>query len=205
MLVTREVVSRADVRPFRDDGRLLIASKAFPNEDVRPSRDDGRLLVARKVFPNEDERMSAARAHAARRTASPFGYKEPMKEAIRAQNAPAAIGPYSQAVRAGGLLFLSGQIPLDPVTGAIVGDDIAAQTERVLQNVAAVLEGAGASFDDVVKTTIFVVDMADYPKVNEVYGRFFREPYPARSTVQVAALPRAARVEVEVVAVSRAG
>ena len=127
-----------------------------------------------------------------------------MKEAIRAKDAPAAIGPYSQAVRAGGLLFLSGQIPLDPESGALVGDDIAAQTERVLKNVAAVLAGAGCTFDDVVKTTISIIEHGrrPYPKVNEVYGRFFREPYPARSTVQVAALPRAARVEVEVVALA---
>jgi 2-iminobutanoate/2-iminopropanoate deaminase len=194
-----------DARPSRTGRRSLIASKAPSREDPRPPREDGRLLDVKKASPLEDARMSAAKANRERRSAATFGYKGPMKEAIRAAHAPAAIGPYSQAVRAGGLLFLSGQIPLDPVSGAIVGDDIAAQTQRVLENVAAVLAGAGSSFDDVVKTTIFVVDMADYPKVNEVYGRFFREPYPARSTVQVAALPRAARVEVEVVAISRAG
>jgi len=126
-----------------------------------------------------------------------------MKNAVTSRDAPAAIGPYSQAVRAGDLLFLSGQIPLDPTTGAMVGGDIAAQTERVMTNLGAVLAAAGCGFGDVVRSTIYVVDLADYSKINEVYGRFFAEPYPARSTVQVSALPRGARVEVEAIAVLR--
>ncbi len=128
-----------------------------------------------------------------------------MKDAVTAKDAPAAIGPYSQAVRGGGLVFLSGQIPLDPATGALVSGDIATQTERVFTNLGAVLAAAGCGFEAIVKTTIFLVDMADYPKVNEVYGRFFREPYPARSTVQVTALPRGARIEVEAIALAGEG
>jgi 2-iminobutanoate/2-iminopropanoate deaminase len=125
-----------------------------------------------------------------------------MKSAIASEAAPAAIGPYSQAVRAGGLIFLSGQIPIDPATGQIVAGDIAAQTEQVMKNLGAVLTAAERDFADVVRTTIYVVDLAHYATVNEVYGRFFSQPYPARSTVQVAALPRGALVEVDVVALA---
>jgi 2-iminobutanoate/2-iminopropanoate deaminase len=124
-----------------------------------------------------------------------------MKTAVTSADAPAAIGPYSQGVRAGEFLFLSGQIPLDPATGAMVAGDIAAQIERVMANLGAVLAAAGCGFDDVVRSTIYVVDMADYAKVNEIYGRFFAAPYPARSTVQVSALPRGARVELDAIAV----
>jgi 2-iminobutanoate/2-iminopropanoate deaminase len=126
-----------------------------------------------------------------------------MKSAIAAQDAPAAIGPYSQGVRAGGLVFLSGQIPLDPVTGELVGGDVAAQTEQTMKNLGAVLAAGGCSFDDVVRTTIYLVDLSHYALVNQIYGRFFHPPYPARSTVQVAALPRGAQVEIDVVALSR--
>jgi 2-iminobutanoate/2-iminopropanoate deaminase len=124
-----------------------------------------------------------------------------MKTAVTSTDAPAAIGPYSQGVRAGDFLFLSGQIPLDPATGAMVAGDIAAQIERVMANLGAVLAAAGCAFDDVVRSTIYVVDMADYAKINEIYGRFFAAPYPARSTVQVSALPRGARVELDAIAV----
>lgn len=122
------------------------------------------------------------------------------RERIETKNAPAPIGPYSQAVRAGKELFCSGQIPLDPATGDLVGGDIAAQTEQALKNLGAVLEEAEFSFDDVVKTTIFLVDMADFTAVNEVYARYFGSSKPARSTVAVAALPRGARVEIEAIA-----
>jgi 2-iminobutanoate/2-iminopropanoate deaminase len=125
-----------------------------------------------------------------------------MKEAITAPGAPAAIGPYSHAVRGGGLLFLSGQIPLDPATGEIVAGGTAAQTEQAMKNIGAVLAEAGCTFDHVLRTTIYVVDLAEYAAVNEVYGRFFVTPYPARSTVQVTALPRGARVEIDVVAIA---
>ena len=121
-------------------------------------------------------------------------------EVIASEKAPAAIGPYSQAVRAGNLLFCSGQIPLDPATGEVVGGDVTAQAERVMANIAAVLEAAGAGFNQVVKSTIFLVDMADFGAVNEVYGRSFPGHKPARSTVAVAALPRGVRLEIEVVA-----
>jgi 2-iminobutanoate/2-iminopropanoate deaminase len=124
-----------------------------------------------------------------------------MKEAVFSDGAPAAIGPYSQAVRAGGLLFLSGQVALDPQSGQLVAGDISTQTEQVMKNLRAVLAAAGASFDDVARTTIYVVDLGHYGKVNDVYARFFRPPYPSRSTVQVAALPRGALVEIDVVAV----
>jgi 2-iminobutanoate/2-iminopropanoate deaminase len=123
-----------------------------------------------------------------------------VKKVVSSSQAPAAIGPYSQAVRAGPWVFLSGQIPLDPVTGQLVTGAIEAQTERVLQNLSAVLAAAGCGFADVVRTTIYLVDLGHFAEVNQVYGRFFAEPYPARSTVQVAALPRGAQVEIDAVA-----
>ena len=123
------------------------------------------------------------------------------KEAVSSPQAPAAIGPYAQAVRSGDLLFLSGQIPLDPATGQLVGGGIEAQTERVLKNLEAVLAAAGASLKDVVKTTVYLTDLGEFQAFNAAYARFFGEPpAPARATVQVAALPRGARVEIEAVA-----
>ena len=123
-----------------------------------------------------------------------------MKQAVSSPDAPKAIGPYSQAVRAGQLLFVSGQVPLDPATGQIVSGDIAAQTRRVFENLSAVLKAGGRSFADVVRTTVFLTDMNDFAAVNEVYGTYFSEPYPARATVQVARLPKDARVEIDVIA-----
>ena len=123
-----------------------------------------------------------------------------MRQAVASAGAPAAIGPYSQAIVAGPFLFCSGQIPLDPSTGAVVDGGITEQTRRVLDNVGAVLAAAGVSFDAVVKTTVFLADMAEFPAMNEVYARYFSAPAPARSTVQVARLPRDVRVEIEVVA-----
>ncbi len=125
------------------------------------------------------------------------------KVIIATEKAPKAIGPYSQAIRAGGLLFCSGQIPLDPVTGEMRGADIREQTEQVMKNIAAVLAATGLTFGDVVKSTIFLTDLADFAAVNEVYGgRFSAEP-PARSTVEVKGLPRGAKVEIEVIACAR--
>ncbi len=126
-----------------------------------------------------------------------------MKKPISTQSAPKAIGPYSQAVEARGqrTLYLSGQIPLDPATGELVGGSIEEQATRVLENLRAVLASAGAGFEHVVKTTVFLTDLADFPKMNDVYARAFTQGPPARSTVQVAALPRGARVEIEAVAV----
>lgn len=126
-----------------------------------------------------------------------------MKRPVESEGAPKAIGPYSQAVQApvSRTLWLSGQIALDPATGELVPGDVAVQTERVMDNLAAVLAAAGGSFEDVVKCTIYLVDLADFAKVNEVYGRRFRSDPPARATVQVAALPRGARVEIDAVAV----
>jgi 2-iminobutanoate/2-iminopropanoate deaminase len=122
------------------------------------------------------------------------------KDAIVTAQAPSAIGPYSQGIRAGGLIFVSGQIPIDPATGEIVSSSIAAQTERVLQNLRAVLEASGATLDDVVKTTVYLTNLGDFAAVNEIYGRSFRSPFPARATVQVAALPRGALVEIDAIA-----
>jgi 2-iminobutanoate/2-iminopropanoate deaminase len=116
-------------------------------------------------------------------------------------DAPKAIGPYSQAVKAGNLLFLSGQIPLDPASGNLVEGDITAQTERVLQNITAVLKAAGASFANVVRTTVFLADMNELAAMNAVYAKYVVDPPPARSTVQVARLPRDVRVEIDVIAV----
>jgi 2-iminobutanoate/2-iminopropanoate deaminase len=123
-----------------------------------------------------------------------------MKQAVSSADAPKAIGPYSQAVRAGQLLFVSGQVPLDPATGQIVSGDIAAQTRRVFDNLGAVLKAGGRSFADVVRTTVFLADMNDFAAVNDVYGTYFSEPYPARATVQVARLPKDARVEIDLIA-----
>jgi 2-iminobutanoate/2-iminopropanoate deaminase len=124
-----------------------------------------------------------------------------MREAIATAGAPKAIGPYSQAVRVGSLLFCSGQIPLDPATGQLVTGDIAAQTRQVFANLGAVLAEAGASFDHVARTTVYLADMNDFAAMNEVYGTFFKAPAPARSTVQAARLPRDARVEIDIIAV----
>ena len=123
-----------------------------------------------------------------------------MKQAISSPNAPKAIGPYSPAIRVGQLLFVSGQVPLDPATGQMVEGGIAEQTRRVLDNIGALLEAADRSFADVVRTTIFLAEMNDFGAVNEIYGQYFSEPYPARATVQVARLPKDARVEIDVIA-----
>jgi 2-iminobutanoate/2-iminopropanoate deaminase len=125
------------------------------------------------------------------------------KEVICTDKAPKAIGPYSQGVKAGGLVFFSGQIPLDPATGELTGGDIGVQTERVMENIGAMLEAAGLDFGDVVKSTIYLTDISGFAKVNEIYGRRFKELPPARSTVEVKGLPRGAGVEIEVVAAIR--
>ena len=122
---------------------------------------------------------------------------------VDTDNAPAAIGPYSQGIVAGNFLFTAGQIALDPATGQIVTGDVTAQTERVMRNLTAVLESAGASWADVVKTTVYLMDMADFPRVNEVYGRMIGDARPARSTVQVSGLPRGVLVEIDAVAAVR--
>ena len=123
-----------------------------------------------------------------------------MRQAVSTSKAPEAIGPYSQAIRMGNLLFLSGQIPLDPATGALVEGDIATQTRRIFQNLGAVLEAAGASFAHVARTTVYLADMADFAAMNAVYATVFEVPAPARSTVQAAGLPKNARVEIDVIA-----
>jgi 2-iminobutanoate/2-iminopropanoate deaminase len=123
-----------------------------------------------------------------------------VRRAVSSDAAPEAIGPYSQAVRAGTLLFVSGQIPLDPATGALVDGDIAAQTHRVFANLRAILEAGGASFDHVVRTTVYLADMNDFAAMNEVYGTYFSSPAPARATIQAARLPKDARVEIDVIA-----
>ena len=131
------------------------------------------------------------------------GHKGGVKQAVSSPDAPKAIGPYSQAIRAGQLLFLSGQIPLDPATGQLVEGDIAAQTRRVMDNLRAVLDAAGLSLAHVVRTTIFLADMTDFTTVNEVYATYFpgsAGAAPARATVQVSQLPRGARVEIDAIA-----
>jgi 2-iminobutanoate/2-iminopropanoate deaminase len=122
------------------------------------------------------------------------------RRAISTTGAPAAVGPYSQAIAIDGLLFTAGQAALEPTTGALVEGGIEPETERVMANLTAVLDAAGCGWDDVVKTTVFLVDIADFATVNAIYGRFMTEPPPARSTVGVASLPKGARVEIEVVA-----
>ncbi len=122
------------------------------------------------------------------------------KSIIKPAHSPAAVGPYNHAVRVGDLLFSAGQIPLNPADGTLVAGDIKAQTERVLQNVKAVLDDQGLTFSNVIKSTVFMTNLADFAGMNEVYARYFTENFPARSTVQVAALPKGANVEIEIIA-----
>jgi 2-iminobutanoate/2-iminopropanoate deaminase len=124
-----------------------------------------------------------------------------MKKVVATDKAPKAIGPYSQAIVYGGLAYLSGQIPLDPATGQLVEGDIAAQTTRVLENLKAVLEACGSGLDRVLKTTVYIKDMGEFAKMNEVYGKYFSENPPARSTVEAARLPRDVRVEIDAIAI----
>ena len=134
-------------------------------------------------------------------------YYKPQKEELRVKkiistaNAPAAIGPYSQAIQAGQTVYVSGQLPIDPATGAFAGSDIASQTRQSLTNIKAILAEAGMTMADVVKTTVLLADIGDFGAMNEVYAEFFAEPYPARAAFQVAALPKDAKVEIEAIAV----
>ena len=123
-----------------------------------------------------------------------------MRDVVSSRGAPAAIGPYSQAIRAGGFLFISGQIPLDPESGQVVDGDVTAQTHRVMQSLGAILKAAGASYEHVVRTTIFLADLTDFALVNDVYGSYFAAPAPTRATVQVAALPKGVSVEIDAIA-----
>jgi len=124
-----------------------------------------------------------------------------MKDAVYTKNAPEAIGPYSQAIEAGGMIFVSGQLPVDPATGAFAGEDIKAQTEQSIKNIKAILEVKGLTLDNVVKTTVFLQDMNEFAAMNEVYASFFTGVCPARAAVQVARLPKDAKVEIEAIAV----
>ena len=125
-----------------------------------------------------------------------------MKETVHTDLGPKAIGPYSQAVRANGFVFVSGQIALDPRTQELVSGEVTAQTERVLENVKGILQAAGSSLEKVVRTTVFLADMADFASMNQVYARYFKQDFPARSTVQAARLPRDVRVEIDVIALA---
>ncbi len=125
-----------------------------------------------------------------------------MKEVITTDHGPKAIGPYSQAIRANGFVFISGQIPLDPKTQQLVEGDIARQTERVMENLKGIVEAAGSSLDKAVKTTVFLADMGEFAAMNEVYGRYFPKNAPARATVQAARLPRDVRVEIDLIALA---
>jgi len=125
-----------------------------------------------------------------------------MKKIVSTSDAPAAIGPYSQAVRCGSMLFCAGQIPLDPVTGQMVTGDVSVQAKRVLKNIAALLKAERLSFDHIVKTTVFLTDMNDFQTVNEIYATYFGENPPARSTVAVAGIPKGAKLEIEVIAMT---
>ena len=124
------------------------------------------------------------------------------KEIVSTKNAPAAIGPYSQAIKAADLVFISGQIPLDPASGEIAGDSIEAQTERVMKNLEAVLKAAGSDLDKVMKTTIYLTDLSDFAVVNEIYGSYFNDSPPARATVEVSGLPKGVKVEIDAIALS---
>ena len=124
-----------------------------------------------------------------------------MNQALHTDNAPAAIGPYSQAIKAGNTIYVSGQIPIDPKTGEFAGTDIQTQTRQSLTNIKNILQSAGADMKNVVKTTVLIADIADFTAMNEVYAEFFEEPYPARAAFQAAALPKGAKVEIEAIAV----
>ena len=125
-----------------------------------------------------------------------------MREAIATEQAPKAIGPYSQAIRAQGLIFTSGQIPIDPATSQIIAGDVSAQTDRVLKNLAAILQASGSSLEKVLRCTVFLKNMGDFTAMNEVYGRYFKQAPPARSTVEVARLPKDVLVEIDVIALA---
>ncbi len=131
---------------------------------------------------------------------TPDSLRALMKNVIATSDAPKAVGPYSQAIAIGNLLFCAGQIPLDPTSGDLIGSDVTAQTERVCQNIAGVLTANGMTFANVVKSTVFLTDLTNFAAMNAVYAKFFTEPFPARSTIQVAGLPRGAMVEIEVTA-----
>jgi 2-iminobutanoate/2-iminopropanoate deaminase len=123
-----------------------------------------------------------------------------MRQAVTTASAPQAIGPYSQAVKAGALLFVSGQIPIDPATGELLQGDVTVQTHRVIQNLSEILKAAGSSLDAVVRTTVYLADLNEFAAMNEVYGTYFSAPAPARATVQVARLPKDAKVEIDAIA-----
>ena len=125
-----------------------------------------------------------------------------MREVIATEQAPQAIGPYSQAIRAQGLIFTSGQIAIDPATAQIIGDDVSAQTDRVLKNLAAILQASGSSLEKVLRCTVFLKNMGDFTAMNEVYGRYFKQSPPARSTVEVARLPKDVLIEIDVIALA---
>jgi 2-iminobutanoate/2-iminopropanoate deaminase len=150
---------------------------------------------------DETERGPAKAGGKVRPTAI-SGREVPVKDAITTDLGPKAIGPYSQAVRASGMVFVSGQIALDPRTQELVSGDIVTQTERVLENVKGILEAAGSSLDKVVRTTVFLADMNEFASMNEVYARYFRRDFPARSTVQAARLPRDVRIEIDAIALA---
>jgi 2-iminobutanoate/2-iminopropanoate deaminase len=161
---------------------------------LAPQRSDYRFYSQK----NGDEPE-----HAAHDCAGWFPvYNRAMKKIVSTPEAPAAVGPYSQAVRVGPMLFTAGQIPLDPQSGQIVSQDISEQTRRVLDNLTAVLRAEGMEFSNIVKTTVFMTNLGDFQTMNEVYGSYFSDQPPARSTVQVSALPKGAQVEIEVVAVA---
>ena len=126
-----------------------------------------------------------------------------MKKTINTNNAPAAIGPYSQAVESDNLLFISGQLGISPVTGEFPNNSIESQTEQVMKNIGAILESAGLNYSNIVKTTIFLINMSDFPKVNEIYKKYFSENFPARSTIQVAGLPKGGLIEIETIAIKK--
>jgi 2-iminobutanoate/2-iminopropanoate deaminase len=179
-------------RPHRRSVRSFAEPVLSEAEGLRKTL---RFCTASFVIPSEVEESLIVAIHFAATIA-------PMKKIISTNEAPGAIGPYSQAVRNASFLFCSGQIPLDPKSGQIVPGDIAAQTRRVLDNIAAILKAEGLSFDHVVKTTIFLTNLGDFQTVNEIYGSYFKQDPPARSTVQVAALPKGANVEIEVIAMA---
>lgn len=188
------------------DGKTLRALRKGPRRgpeyQPRAQRDGAPVRAEPSARPRHGQRRDppAARVHALPPIEQGHQGRIAVRQAVSSPAAPAAIGPYSQAVHAGGFLFVSGQVPIDPATGSLIAGDIGAQTHRALQNIGEILKAAGASFDHVVRTTVYLADLNDFTVMNEVYAQYFSSPAPARATIQAVRLPKDARIEIDVIA-----
>jgi 2-iminobutanoate/2-iminopropanoate deaminase len=195
------------IRCLRPDGDILYLRHALdPKNEPIVILHLPRLFMSLLLFAHKSLLLKTTRQFPPDSLTSPFKGATlrrtfmAIKSIIKPKNSPAVVGPYNHAVRLGDLLFCAGQIPIEPATGNLVSGDIQAQTERVLQNIRAILDDQGLTFAHVVKSTVFMTNLGDFAAMNEVYAKFFTADFPARSTVQVAALPKGAAVEIEVIA-----